>query len=149
MSNHSEIENLIEKRLSEREPELELVAVERPGGGVLRLYVDHPEGVTLAVCERATGYLSDLLEEWSLEVSSPGIERPLTKPDHFRRFLGKTVRVRTSSQIDGQRNFLGKLVAADNEKIALDAHDDGAPVEIRLEQIGRSNLVPNIQGGTA
>ena len=64
--------------------------------------IDSPEGVDIALCERVTGHLRDLLEDWSLEVSSPGPERPLTKPEHFRRFLGRTVRVRTNEEIQGK-----------------------------------------------
>ena len=63
--------------------------LERPAAERLRLVIDSPDGVDIALCERVTGVLRDLLEDWSLEVSSPGPERPLTKPEHFRRFLGK------------------------------------------------------------
>jgi ribosome maturation factor RimP len=78
----------IESRLAEREPEVELIALEQPGNDALRLYIDHPDGVDLALCERVTNELRDLLTRYSLEVSSPGLDRPLTKPEHFRRFLG-------------------------------------------------------------
>lgn len=151
MSEQTDVETLISERLAEREKAIELIAVERSGNDVLRVYVDHPDGVTVTLCERVTGHLSDLLEDWSLEVSSPGPERPLTRPEHFRRFLGRRVRVRTSKLIDGQRNFIGELVAADEEKIALACEGDatGNAIEIPLERIGRSNLAPNIQGGTA
>ena len=64
-------------------------------GGRLRVFIDHPEGVTLALCERVTAALTPLRERYTLEVSSPGIERPLTKPEHFRRFVGRRARVRT------------------------------------------------------
>ena len=83
------------------DPPVELVALEQPGGDTLRLVIDHEEGVDLALCEQVTGELRDLLIEYSLEVSSPGADRPLTKPEHFRRFLGRKVRVRTADAIAG------------------------------------------------
>jgi ribosome maturation factor RimP len=98
------------------------------------------DGVDIALCERVTGALRDLLEEWSLEVSSPGPERPLTKPEHFRRFLGNRVRVKTSEEIAGRHSFTGTLTAADEERVSLDA-PDGA-VTIPLQSVRRSNLVP-------
>ena len=75
-------------RLAGPLPEVELLACERVAAERLRLTIDHPDGVTLALCERVTKELRDLLVDYALEVSSPGPERPLTKPDHFRRFLG-------------------------------------------------------------
>ena len=94
-----------------------MIALERPAAETLRLYIDHPDGVDLALCERVTGELRDLLESYSLEVSSPGIDRPLTKPEHFRRYLGRRVKVRTSEAIDGRRNFTGTLTEADDEGV--------------------------------
>ena len=72
-----------------------MLLAEVVGGGTLRVFVDHPEGVTLALCERVTVALTALRERYTVEVSSPGIERPLTKPEHFRRFVGRRARVRT------------------------------------------------------
>ena len=94
-----ELQDQIESRLRDLDPAVELIALERPAGETLRLYIDHPDGVDLALCERVTNHLADLLESWSLEVSSPGVDRPLTKPEHFRRFMGRRVRVRTSRSI--------------------------------------------------
>jgi ribosome maturation factor RimP len=135
-----ELQATIEQRLSEREPDIEVIALERPSTEALRLYIDRPDGVDLADCERVTGHLRDLLEAYSLEVSSPGLDRPLTKPDHFRRFLGHRVRVRTADAIDGRRNFTGTLTAADDRSVRVDP-GDGA-VEIPLDRVRRSNLVP-------
>jgi ribosome maturation factor RimP len=135
-----ELQATIEQRLSARERDIEVIALERPSNEALRLYIDRPEGVDLADCERVTGHLRDLLEAYSLEVSSPGLDRPLTKPDHFRRFLGHRVRVRTADAIDGRRNFTGTLTAADDRNVRVDP-GDGA-VEIPLDRVSRSNLVP-------
>ena len=71
----------------------------------MRLFIDHPEGVSLGLCERVTHQLAELREEYALEVSSPGPERPLTKPQHFRRFLGRRARVRTRDDHDGHRTL--------------------------------------------
>src|ERR1700731_830211 len=85
----------IETRLAAAEPDVEVLLAEVVGGRCLRVFIDHPDGVTLAMCERVTLLLGDLRERYSLEVSSPGTERPLTKPAHFRRFVGSRARVRT------------------------------------------------------
>ena len=85
----------IERRLADSEPDVEVLLAEVVGGRCLRVFIDHPDGVTLALCERVTLLLNDLRERYSLEVSSPGSERPLTKPAHFRRFVGRRARVRT------------------------------------------------------
>lgn len=147
MSETAELEETIERRLGELDPAIELIAVERPAAETLRIYVDHPGGVDLALCERVTAQLRDLLERWSLEVSSPGEERPLTKPEHFQRFVGSTVRVRTLEEIEGQRSFTGTLKAADDASVSV---EEGArEVTIPLARIRRSNLVPELSGGEA
>ncbi len=135
-----ELQGQIEYRLRELDPAIELIALEHPAGETLRLYVDHPDGVDLALCERVTNHLGDLLETWSLEVSSPGADRPLTKPEHFRRFMGRRVRVRTQEAIEGQRSFTGTLTAADEGGVRIKA--GAGEVDIPLSRIRRSNLIP-------
>jgi ribosome maturation factor RimP len=140
MTELEQLQTTIEQRLDAYDSQLELIALERPAAETLRLYIDHPDGVDLGLCERVTLELRDLTEAWSLEVSSPGIDRPLTKPDHYRRFLGERVKVRTQTPIDGQRNFTGTLTGADDESVAIDI--DGEAVRIPLNEIRRSNLIP-------
>jgi ribosome maturation factor RimP len=135
-----DLEQKIEARLAQVEPDVELLALERPANETLRLYIDRPQGVDLALCERVTKQLRDLLQSYSLEVSSPGRERPLTKPEHFRRFLGRRVRVRTRDEIDGQRSFTGTLTEADERSVCVDA--GGRAVRIPLDRVRRSNLAP-------
>src|SRR2546423_917956 len=129
----------IEKRLADAEPEVEVLLVERANASTLRLVIDRPGGVNLETCERVTAHLRDLLLETGLEVSSPGPERPLTKPDHFRRFVGSRARVRTREDHGGRRSFTGELVGASDDEITVAA--DGGVVSISYEDINRSNLL--------
>jgi ribosome maturation factor RimP len=136
-----QIQGKIELRLAETAPEVELLAVERTASERLRLVIDSPDGVDIALCERVTGLLRELLESWSLEVSSPGPERPLTKPAHFRRFVGHRVRVRTHGEIEGRRSFTGRLSGADEGQLSVEAPD--GMVTIPLAEVRRSNLLPD------
>ena len=129
----------IEARLSGLEPEVELLLAE-PQGHILRIFIDHPDGVTLALCERVTGHLSDYRERYSLEVSSPGQDRPLTKPQHYSRFLGRRARVRLRDAAGGHKQLTGELVGASDADVTLAAAD--GLVTIPYEQIARSNLIP-------
>jgi ribosome maturation factor RimP len=129
----------IEARLSGLEPEVELLLAEVQGS-ILRIFIDHPGGVTLALCERVTGHLSDYRERYSLEVSSPGQDRPLTKPQHYSRFLGRRARVRLQNASDGHKQLTGELVGASDADVTLAAAD--GLVTIPYEQIARSNLIP-------
>ena len=136
-----ELQRQIEQTLARREPDIEVIALERPSGDALRLFIDRPDGVDLGDCERVTDHLRDLLQTYSLEVSSPGLDRPLTKPEHFRRFLGRRIRVRTREEIEGRRSFTGTLTAADERSVRVDP--GGGPVVIPLDRVRRSNLVPD------
>ncbi len=137
----------IEARLARSEPDVDVLLAEVVGGSVLRVFIDHPDGVTLALCERVSGELNDLRDRYSLEVSSPGRERPLTKPAHFRRFVGRRARVRIREPHETQRagdparvrSFTGELVDASDEQITLAA--DGGVIAIPYSEIRRSNLV--------
>jgi ribosome maturation factor RimP len=136
----TQIQERIEDRLATEQPDVELLSLERPASERLRLVIDRPSGVDIALCESVTRSLRDLLEDWSLEVSSPGPERPLTKPEHYRQYLGNRVRVKTVDEIGGRNSFTGTLTAADDERVSVDA-PDGA-VTIPLQSVRRSNLVP-------
>jgi ribosome maturation factor RimP len=129
----------IEARLAARAPDVEVLLAEVVGGDTLRLFIDHPAGVTLELCERVTHELGDVRERYTLEVSSPGRERPLTKPAHFRRFLGRRARVRTRIREQGRRSYTGELVGASEESVTIAA--DGGVVSIPYVSIQRSNLV--------
>jgi ribosome maturation factor RimP len=135
----STIQTEIEARLAASEPEVEVLLAEVLGGSTVRLFIDHPDGVTLGLCERVTHALAELRERYALEVSSPGIERPLTKPHHYRRFLGRHARVRTRDAVDGHRSFTGELVGASDDEVTI-AVESGV-VAIPYAEIQRSHLI--------
>ena len=137
----------IEKRIAEIDPEVEFLAVENAGGDALRIYIDYPGGVNLAICQKVTSGLGDLLERHTLEVSSPGPQRPLTKPEHFVRFEGRRAKVRTVEAIDGRRNFTGTILEAGEREFTLGC--DGELARISYESIERSHLVPVIPEGAS
>jgi ribosome maturation factor RimP len=130
----------IEKRLATAEPDVEVLLVE-PAGEVVRVVIDHPDGVTLALCERVTHALEDVREHRGLEVSSPGPERPLTKPEHFQRFIGRRARVRTAPDagLGDRTRITGELVGATAQEVTL-AAEEGV-VAIPYAAIQRSHLV--------
>ena len=130
--------------------DLEIVDIElKPEGGrtgrVLRVYLDKEGGPSMEDLSRVSRGLSELLDEhedvvegaYTLEVSSPGVNRPLKRPEHFARFVGKKIRVRTRDMINGRRAFLGELLEVSSEKIAV--NQDGAKFEIPFSLIEKSN----------
>ena len=135
----SRIQAEIEARLAEQEPEVEVLLAEVVGGKLVRLFIDHPGGVSLDLCERVTGHLTAVREKYALEVSSPGTERPLSKPEHFRRYVGRRARVRTRGEHDGRRSFTGELMGASQDEVTVAA--DTGVVSIPYAEIHRSHLV--------
>ncbi len=128
--------------------DLELVDLEyvKEGGNYfLRVYIDKPGGVDVEDCRKVTLRLSDLLDEadpinhpYTLEVSSPGLERPLKKPEDFERFNGRLVNIRTYQAIDGRKEFEGKLTAFESGIVTVDVQ--GKLVEIPHDQIAKARL---------
>ena len=135
----STIQQDIETRLAEAEPDVEVLAAEVLGGQTVRVFIDHPEGVSLALCERVTHALAEVRERYALEVSSPGPKRPLSKPQHFRRFLGRRAQVRTREDHDGLRSFTGEIVGASDDEVTIAA--ESGVIAIPYGDITRSNLV--------
>jgi ribosome maturation factor RimP len=135
-----EVQTEIEQRLAESEPNVEVLLAVVLAGGILRLFIDHPEGVTLALCERVSAHLNDYRDRYDLEVSSPGSKRPLTKPQHYSRFLGRHARVRLREARDGHKSVTGELVGASERDVTIAAGD--GIVTIPYDEIARSNLVP-------
>ncbi len=135
----SSIQEEIEAQLAPVEPAVEVLLAEVLGGHTVRLFIDHPDGVSLALCERVSRHLVAVRERYALEVSSPGRERPLTKPRHFQRFLGRRARVRTRGDHEGASSFVGELVGASEAELTLAA--DAGLLTIPYADIQRSHLV--------
>ncbi|HEU0023920.1 MAG TPA: hypothetical protein VFQ12_04795 [Thermoleophilaceae bacterium] len=134
-----ELHDRIEQRLAAAEPQVELLACERAGAERLRVVIDHPAGVDLALCERVTRHLRGLLVDYALEVSSPGPRRPLTKPEHFKSFLGRRAQLRLRRPREGHKSVTGELVGASDAEVTV-AADDGV-VSIPYSEINKSNLL--------
>ncbi|HSB10064.1 MAG TPA: ribosome maturation factor RimP [Blastocatellia bacterium] len=146
-SDREAIGGIIE-RVAAREG-LELVhweTVGPPGNFVLRVYIDKPGGVSHADCEavsKQVGTLLDvedlILHRYTLEVSSPGLERGLYKLGDYERFIGSRVKLRTVEPINGQRNFRGRLIGLAGETVRLDA-DGRGELEIPYDKIVKANI---------
>jgi ribosome maturation factor RimP len=135
-----QLEQELTGRIEQRVPGTEVLAVELLGPERFCVYIDHPKGVDHALCERVTRELDDYRREYTIDVSSPGLERPLRKPEHFERFVGRRVALRTQGELEGRKKFKGTVAAAGGEALALDVVD-GERVEIPYEQIVRGNLI--------
>lgn len=130
----------------------ELVAVELIGSGsdrVLRVYIDRPEGIVVDDCADVSRQVSAVLDvedpipgSYTLEVSSPGLDRPLVKPADFERFTGHLVKVRTREPVLGRKNFTGLLTEATGDYVVVEV--DGEPYELDLGIIDRARLVPEL-----
>ncbi len=128
----------------------ELVDVEFAGSGprmTLRVYIDKPGGVTVDDCADVSRQLSAILDvedplpgSYFLEVSSPGLDRPLVTADDFRRYVGETVKVQMHQPIGGRKRFKGRLLEASDERISVDV--DGERFDLVLADVERARLVP-------
>ena len=138
-----ELERMIEATLAERFPEVELVDLEVRGGsgGTLTLFIDRPGGVDLELCGAVSAALDDVRARYSLEVSSPGLDRRLRKPAHFAAALGREVAVKLTAPRDGRSNFRGVLSAADEDSVTLDLGDGSATLP--LPDIAKAHVVYN------
>ena len=116
-------------------PDVEVLALELTGRERFCVYVDQPRGVDHALCERVSGLLRPYTDRYSVEVSSPGPERPLRTREHFRAVEGRRVRVKTS-----EGRLRGEVVAADERSFQL-VNGTGEPVDIPYDAIVRANLI--------
>lgn len=121
----------------------------RGGEALLRLYIDSSEGITLDDCERVSHVVSEHLDaadpipgQYTLEVSSPGLDRVLRTAAHFARFAGERVRVEMVRAIEGRRRFLGLLLAANDREITLNV--EGGRVTLPLDEIHKARLAPDM-----
>jgi ribosome maturation factor RimP len=132
---HREVAETVQDRL----PDVDVLAVELAGPERLCVFIDHPDRVDHALCEQVTNALRGYLDRYSLEVSSPGFERPLRTRDHFAGAVGRTVSVRTATEVSGRKRFRGEVV---------EAGENEATIEVGRERFGvpyaaivRGNLI--------
>jgi ribosome maturation factor RimP len=130
-----EVAATVESRL----PDVEVLAAELGGPERLTVYIDHPDGVDHALCERVTDVLRSYLDQYTLDVSSPGLERPLRTPRHFAGVLGRRAAIRTTHDVAGRKRFRGEVVAAGEREVTLAT--GGERVGIPYEAIARGNLI--------
>jgi len=128
--------------MAETFPEVELVDLELRGGRVatVTLYIDRPGGVDLELCSAVTAALDEVRESFALEVSSPGLDRPLRKPAHFAAALGRRIYVKIAAPRDGRSVFRGTLASASADGIELRL-DEGEPVCFDYREIAKAHVI--------
>lgn len=127
----------------------ELVAVEMSSGdtSIVRIYIDTPNGVTVTDCAKASRQFSAILDvedpisnRYTLEVSSPGLDRPLAKPEHFKEVVGGNVKIKMATLVNGRRRFTGELIEATDEFAVVEV--DGEQTELLYSEMDRARVVP-------
>jgi ribosome maturation factor RimP len=140
-----ELETEIETALAERHPDVELVDFEVRGQpATLTVFIDRPGGVDLDLCAAVNLALEGLRERYALEVSSPGLDRRLRKPEHFATQVGRDVAVQMAKPVDGRRNFRGVLAAAGPDSVTLTL-EGGGSVTLSLAGLGKAHVVYNYE----
>jgi ribosome maturation factor RimP len=143
MATNHDKERSLQREISQRVesglPGVEVLAVELTGPDRFCVYVDHPAGVDHALCGRVTDQLRDYLDRFTIDVSSPGFERPLRKPSHFAPVIGRRVALRTAADIAGRKRFRGELVAVGDGAVTVQT--GGEAFDIPYEAIVRGNLI--------
>jgi ribosome maturation factor RimP len=134
MTTQEEIETI----LSTTEPTVEVLRVDPIGKDTLRIFIDAPEGVTLDLCTRVTHALAPVREQFAVEVSSPGPKRPLTRPAHFERFVGRHAKVTLRAPRDERITWRGEIVASDEKSVTLGT--DQGMLDIEHAEIKQANL---------
>jgi len=128
---------------------IELVAVELSGGdtSIVRIYIDTPNGVTVEDCAKASRQFSAILDvedpisnKYTLEVSSPGMDRPLAKAEHFKAVVGQDVKIKMTTLVNGRRRFTGELIEATDEFAVVEV--DGEQSELPYSDMDRARLIP-------
>ncbi len=131
-----QLQHEIAPRVENDLPGVDVLAVELLTPTRFRVYVDSPAGVDHALCRQVTDVLRDYLREYSVEVSSPGLDRPLRRQEHFEAALGRRVKLRTA----GRRTLRGEILSAGGQSVKV-AASDGAETEIPYDEIVRANLI--------
>jgi ribosome maturation factor RimP len=133
-----ELTREIARKVENALPGTEVLAVELSGPERFTVFVDHAQGVDHALCERVTNVLRDYLRQYSIDVSSPGLERPLRTPAHFRNVVGRRVALRT----DKKSRLRGEVVSADERSVTVKT--DAESVDIPYDAIVRGNLIVEV-----
>ncbi|GJL83705.1 MAG: ribosome maturation factor RimP [marine bacterium B5-7] len=151
LDDSTELRRLIEPLVEDLGYELLLVEMAGAGHKTLRLYIDAPGGVMLDDCESVSRAVSAMLDvddpitgQYDLEVSSPGLERPLVREDHFRRHIGERVRVRLARQVLGRKRFTGILTEVIDNGIVVDV--DGEAYALPFDDMESARLAPEYRG---
>jgi ribosome maturation factor RimP len=131
-----QLQGKIAPQVEQDVPGVDVLAVELLAPSRFRVYIDHPDGVDHALCASVTDVLRDYLREYSVEVSSPGVDRPLRRQEHFEAALGRRVRLRTAG-----RKLSGEVLSAGEQSVKV-AAADGAETEVPYREIVRANLIP-------
>jgi ribosome maturation factor RimP len=142
-----ELQREVAETVQERLPEVDVLAVEMTGPERMTVYIDHPEGVDHALCERVTGVLRGYLDRFTLNVSSPGLERPLRTREHFADAVGRRVSVRTAVDVGGRKRFRGEVVDASEREATIAVGD--YEVAVPYDVIVRGNLIEEGRKGGA
>jgi ribosome maturation factor RimP len=132
---HREVAETVQGRL----PDVDVLAVELAGPERLCVFIDHPQGVDHALCESVTNALRGYLERYSLEVSSPGFERPLRTRDHFVGAVGRRVALRTNVEVAGRKRFRGEVVDAGEQEATIEVGEER--FDVPYDAIVRGNLI--------
>ena len=132
-----EIAPAVERRV----PGVEVLAVELLSPSRFCVFIDHPEGVDHALCERVTHVLDAYRSEYTIDVSSPGPERPLRKPEHFEAATGRPVALRTEPQVAGKKRIRGRVVEVGEDEVAIAVPSQPEPLHIPYDAIVRANLI--------
>jgi ribosome maturation factor RimP len=130
-----ELQREVSRTVESGLPGVEVLAVELSGPERFTVFVDHPRGVDHALCERVTDVLRDYLRRYSVDVSSPGLERPLRRPEHFRNAVGRRVQLRTEER----KRLRGEVVEAGDSGVTVQTGNES--IEVPYDQIVRGNLI--------
>jgi len=131
-----ELQQQLTEKVEERVAGTEVLAVELLAPDRFCVYIDHPQGVDHALCQRVTQELDEYRRDYTIDVSSPGLERPLRKPDHFARAVGRHVKLKTASR----QKVRGEVLAAEDKAVRI-AAAGGDPILIPYDEIVRGNLI--------
>jgi ribosome maturation factor RimP len=130
-----ELQREVSRTVESGLPEVEVLAVELSGPERITVFVDHPKGVDHALCERVTDALREYLRAYSVDVSSPGLERPLRRREHFRNAVGRRVQLRTEER----KRLRGEVVVAGDAAVTVQTGNES--IEVPYDQIVRGNLI--------